>query len=240
MSGIFCLAMPKIITSSDLDDVKSRIIKVDGNLNYALRRIKSIEESLSALTVLVRALIVIASLTLLIFLIYLCVAHFKSKPRHGSKKISMQDLASIIERKAYVRTEELFADVHLDLPPHIIKLNKGLTEVYYIAFQIASCGFDSPQLPIMAISKIAERNDILCGSMLTSDVSIPAQIKPMVSTIQEAMKSGSPFSLTSTLRPNLSDNIYDDLVEQKNVMQEILKWLDDSKELLTLNINSQA
>lgn len=222
------IEMPVIISSSDIDNLMKNIDKIRGFQTLIRSDIKSLSDTVDKLTVAVIVLagvVVIAIVaTLLIFLMQVS--------KRKNKLTKNRDISGFIEKKAYKRVEELFKDVAFEESPDIVQLNKGMAELFYSAFQLYFCGLNSPQLQVAIVSEICERNKSFCEGVLLLDDSVYTELRSTIESIGEAAKSESPFEIQSVLHSRISNSIYDNLVEQKNILQHILKWMEDSKSII--------
>ena len=231
------ISLPQLISSSDVDSLTKSYKSMTSSQNEIRSDISTIKGDLSSMKYfvifLVIAVVVLAAVLTITIIVHLC-KYNRSKSSKTSKVKASEYFAELIERKAYTRVEELFSDVKFEAISNVIKLNKGFAELFYVGFQFAICNLDSSQLKVEAVNKICERNNIFCDGIIKINTSVYMELNSIIKSVKEAIKSESPFALQSCLRTRLSNNMYDELVEQKNVLQEMMKWLDDSKAFIDL------
>ena len=224
--------MPVIISTSEVDSIMNNIDKMRGLQTLIRSDLKSLTKTVNVLTVAVTVLAAV----LLIAIIAVLIAFVIRGGKRKKKPTKNRDISEFIEKKAYKRVEELFQDVVFKESPDIVKLNKGLAELFYAAFQIYFCGLSSSQLMVSLVSDICERNREFCEGVLLNDHSIYTEFISIVKSIGEAIKSESPFAIQSALHSRISNSIYDDLVDQKNIPQHVLEWMKDSKLIIEYSI----
>lgn len=222
------IEMPVIISSSEIDSLIKNIDKIRGFQTLIRSDIKSLSDTVDKLTV---AVIVLAGVVVIaiIAILVIFLMQFSKRKKELTKN---RDISEFIEKKAYKRVEELFKDVAFEESPDIVQLNKGMAELFYAAFQLYFCGLNPPQLQVAIVSEICERNKSFCEGVLLLDDSVYTELRSTIESIGEAAKSESPFAIQSALHSRISNSIYDDLVEQKNILQHILKWMEDSKSII--------
>lgn len=240
---LLSIELPKIISSSDVDSLAKNYDNIRTNVNYVRALQESIKDKLLLLNEridnLIIAVIVMAIILAITIFVVIFSTFYRNNFTSNKKSKSIMTLPESIEKKAYGRVEDLFYDVIFDESNDMVKLNKGFAELFYIAFQFSLCNIDSPQLKVATVSKLCERNKIFCENMVKVDASVYTELDSIINSVDEAIKSGSPFLMQSCMRTRLSNNIYEQLVEQKNVLKEIIKWLDDSNDFIEYRSNNK-
>lgn len=231
------LSMPYLISSDDVDSLTKSYKSLKSSQNEIRADISTIKGDLSSMKYFM-IFLVIALVILAVVLTVTIIVNLRKNNRSKSAKSSKakEYLAELIEKKAYTRVEELFSNIEFAKNSDVIKLNKGFAELFYVAFQFAVCNFDSSQLKVEVVNKICERNNIFCDGVIKIDTSVYIELDSIIKSINEAIKSESPFALQSCLRTRLSNNMYEELVEQKNILKEIMKWFDDSKAFIDFQV----
>lgn len=63
----------------------------------------------------------------------------------------------------------------------------------------------------------------------------------MISSVKiAAISSNSSVALINTLRPNIGDNIYNNLAERKDVAQAMSQWIEDARKFVVLPIEGET
>ena len=156
-----------------------------------------------------------------------------------SKVLSIQQFAEILVNKAHLRTEELFTDVIFDTSLQTVESAKETVEVFYVAFQIALCNFRSQSLMTAALRKIALQYN--APSENESSIHTFSRTDSMISSVKiAAISSNSSVALINTLRPNIGDNIYNNLAERKDVAQAMSQWIEDARKFVVLPIEGET